>query len=88
MSKPDTRHLDTAIDLLGGGNGSVKRAKRKAQVELVLYVDAKNGLYSITANGRPLVVDHKIADSDPEMALKARAESIRSAGKTVTTTIF
>lgn len=85
MSK--TKHLDGAIAALSN-KASAKRAPRKAQVELVLYVDHKNGTFSITANNRPLVTDALIKDSDPVVAVKARAAAIKGTGKTVNITIY
>ena len=85
MSK--TKHLDTALSILKG-SPAAKRAPRKVQVELTLYVDRDAGHYTITSNGKPLVAHMPIADSDPEMALKARAHAIKGMGRTVSTTII
>lgn len=80
----DTRHLDTAIAILKG-TGGAKRAKRKAQVELILYVYTKAGTYDITSNGRMLVSQARIVDSDPHMVLKARRQALLDMNRTVST---
>lgn len=79
----DTRHLDTAIAILKGTEGS-KRAKRKAQVELSVEVYA--GGYTIQMNGRLL----ETGSGDREYALaraKDREERIKGIGKTVKTKV-
>lgn len=79
MSK--TKHLDNMLETFAVKPGH-KRAKRKADVELELYIDKKAGTYTIISNNR-ILVERLIADSDPHLAVKARAASIKAMGKTV-----
>lgn len=84
----DTRHLDTAIAILGGAGGA-KRAKRKAQVELHLHIDEKTDLYTLTANGK-LLEEGTVGSclpSTPYQRMEARAAGIRKLGKTVSTNV-
>jgi hypothetical protein len=78
-SNPNTRHLDTAISILGGGK-SPKRLRRAAQVELELWVTGD--AYTISSNGR--VVESGNGDlAHAEARVTARCAAVRKLGKTV-----
>ena len=80
----DTRHLDTAIALFKGTEGS-KRVKRKAQVEII--VEAYGKMYTIQMNGKLLEEGVGTADYAMERA-NERANRIRAIGKTVIVTVY
>lgn len=80
----DTRHLDTAIAILKGTEGS-KRAKRKAQVEII--VEAYGKAYTIQMNGKVLEEGEGSVEYAKERA-EDRANRIRALGKTVVVTAY
>jgi len=80
----DTRHLDTAISILKGTEGS-KRAKRVAQVEII--VGAYGKAYTIQMNGKVLEEGVGTAEYAMERA-NERASRIRALGKTVVVTAY
>jgi hypothetical protein len=80
----DTRHLDTAISILKGTEGS-KRAKRKAQVEII--VEAYGERYTIQMNGKVLEEGEGSVGYAKERA-EDRANRIRALGKTVVVTAY
>lgn len=75
----DTRHLDAAIAVLRGTDGA-KRAKRKAQVEII--VESYGKVYTIQMNGKLLEEGVGTVEYASERALD-RANRIRAMGKTV-----
>lgn len=80
----DTHHLDTAISILKGTEGS-KRAKRKAQVEIIVEIYADT--YSIQMNGKFV----ESGEGSKEYAMDradARAARVRMLGKTVVITAY
>lgn len=82
MSK--TKHLDTAIAILSGA-GVPKRAKRKAQVEIIVEVYADT--YCIQMNGKLV----ESGEGSKEYAMDradARAARVRALGKTVVITVY
>ena len=82
MSK--TKHLDTAIAILSGA-GMQKRAKRKAQVEIIVEVYADT--YGIQMNGKLV----ESGEGSKEYAMDradARAARVRALGKTVVITVY
>ena len=82
MSK--TKHLDTAIAILSGA-GMPKRAKRKAQVEIIVEVYADT--YGIQMNGKLV----ESGEGSKEYAMDradARAARVRALGKTVVITVY
>lgn len=84
MNTSKTKHLDTAIAILRG-NPAAKRAPRKAQVEINVYVDSKG--YMVQMNGR--VLEQGTGDAVYATArAEARAESIRKLGKTVVISVY
>lgn len=83
MNASKTRHLDTAIEILGGGKS--KRAPRKAGVEITVMA-ASNG-YVIQANNR--IVETGAGDAEyAKQRAEARADAIRKLGKTVIVTTY
>jgi hypothetical protein len=80
----DTRHLDTAISILKGTEGS-KRAKRKTQVEIVVEAYGKH--YTIQMNGKVLEEGEGSVEYAKERA-EDRANRIRALGKTVVVTAY
>ena len=82
MSK--TKHLDTAIAIFKGTEGS-KRAKRKAQVEII--VEAYGKAYTIQMNGKVLGEGEGSVEYAKERA-EDRASRIRALGKTVVVTAY
>lgn len=82
MSK--TKHLDTAISILKGTEGS-KRAKRKAQVEII--VEAYGKSYTIQMNGK--VLEEGVGSVEYAKArAEDRATRIRALGKSVVVTVY
>lgn len=73
-----TKHLDTAIAILKG-SPAAKRATRKAQVELEVWVT--NGTYMIVSNGKTLE-EGPGDDAVAKQHAEARAAAIRALGKT------
>jgi hypothetical protein len=83
MNASKTRHLDTAIEILGGGK--TKRAPRRAQVEITVMA-ASNG-YVIQANNK--IVETGAGDAEyAKQRAEARADNIRKLGKTVIVTVY
>lgn len=80
----NTKHLDTAIAILSGTEGS-KRAKRKAQVEII--VEAYGKSYTIQMNGKVLEEGVGTVGYAKERA-EDRAARIRALGKTVLVTVY
>lgn len=80
----NTRHLDTAIAILRGIDGA-KRAKRKAQVEVL--VEAHGKAYTIQMNGKVLEEGEGSVEYATERA-EDRASRIRALGKTVLVTKY
>lgn len=80
----NTKHLDTAIAILSGTEGS-KRAKRKAQVEII--VEAYGKSYTIQMNGKVLEEGVGAVEYAKERA-EDRAARIRALGKTVLVTVY
>lgn len=81
----DTRHLDTAIHILGGGN-MVKR-KKTSVVDVSVYVDIKQGTYLVQVGSKTLLTgagNHEQATA----AANAKADSIRAMGKCVSVTVY
>lgn len=78
----NTRHLDVAISILRGTDGA-KRAKRKAQVEVLVVWD--KGTYTIQMNGKVLEEGEGTGEYALERA-EDRAGRIRALGKTVLVT--
>jgi len=84
-TKPDTRHLDTAINILKG-TGASKRAPRKAQVTITIHVgtDRISGerAYTLQANGK--TVEEGLGDVGyARRRAEERADRIKGLGKTV-----
>ena len=84
MTTSKTKHLDTAIAILSGTEGS-KRAKRKAQVEIIVEAYGKN--YTIQMNGKVLEECVGTMGHAKERA-EERANRIRALGKTVLVTAY
>ena len=84
MTTSKTKHLDTAIAILSGTEGS-KRAKRKAQVEII--VEAYGKSYTIQMNGKVLEEGVGTVEYAKERA-EDRAARIRALGKTVLVTVY
>jgi hypothetical protein len=82
MSK--TKHLDTAIAILKG-SAITKRAKRMAQVEIVVLADGAS--YTIQMNGKVLEEGAGTVAHAKERA-EARADRIRDLGKTCIVTVY
>lgn len=82
MSK--TKHLDTAIAILSGA-GMPKRAKRKAQVEIIAEVYSDT--YGIQMNGKLVESGEGSREYAMERA-EARASRVRALGKTVVITVY
>lgn len=80
----NTKHLDAAIAILSGTEGS-KRAKRKAQVEII--VEAYDKGYTIQMNGKVLEEGVGTVEYAKERA-EDRASRIRALGKTVLVTVY
>jgi hypothetical protein len=76
---PSTKHLDTAISILKG-SPAAKRAPRKAQVELEVWVT--KGTYLIVSNGKT-IEEGQGDDALAKERAEARATAIRALGKTV-----
>jgi hypothetical protein len=82
MAPSKTRHLDTAVDILSNSNPTVKRAKRKADVELVAQM-VSDISFVITANGR--IVDTGEGDMlYARQLMHDRAQVLKRLGKSVT----
>ena len=89
MTTSKTKHLDTAIAILSGTEGS-KRAKRKAQVEIIVEAYGKNYTiqnYTIQMNGKVLEEGVGTMEYAKERA-EERANRIRALGKTVLVTVY
>lgn len=84
MTTSKTKHLDAAIAILSGTEGS-KRAKRKAQVEIIVETYGKN--YTIQMNGKVLEEGVGTMGYAKERA-EERANRIRALGKTVLVTVY
>lgn len=82
MSK--TKHLDTAIAILRGTEGS-KRTKRKAQVEII--VEMYGDRYGIQMNGK-LVESGEGSQEYATDRADARAARVRALGKTVVIAVY
>lgn len=84
MTTSKTKHLDTAIAILSGTEGS-KRAKRKAQVEIIVEAYGKH--YTIQMNGK--LLEEGVGTVEYAMArAEDRATRIRALGKTVLVTAY
>jgi len=84
MTTSKTKHLDTAIAILSGA-GMPKRAKRAAQVEIIVETYGK--AYTIQMNGKVLEEGVGTAEYAMERA-NERASRIRTLGKTVVVTAY
>ena len=84
MTTSKTKHLDTAIAILSGA-GTPKRAKRVAQVEIIVETYGK--AYTIQTNGKVLEEGVGTAEYAMERA-NERASRIRALGKTVVVTAY
>lgn len=80
----DTRHLDTAISIFKG-TGGAKRAKRVAQVEII--VETYGNAYTIQMNGKVLEEGEGGAEYAKGRA-EDRAGRIRTLGKSVVVTAY
>lgn len=83
---PPTRHLSTAIDILGGKH-IVKRLTHRGAVQLDLHIDKQAGHFLLTSNGRTLAAG-LLTEQDPKLLLQQRAQALRGLGKTVETHVY
>lgn len=84
MTKPDTRHLDTALSILRG-TGASKRAPRIG-TEMSVYLTPTG--YTIQVNGKVLA-DAPGTEADARADAEARATRLRAlTKKTVSITCY